>query len=172
MSRAAQILEDVRRDTRPQMYRCINNKCGSVELSPGLRPQDAMQGLGAACASCGSKTEAISGHTTLPGGIINPSSRKGMGESAADKLRDAAMRLHHGPTRDAAKAVKKHVMDKYSDKAPQASGVIKKAKETVAHHAFDPERTKHAAIGAAAVGAGYLGARRAKRRRDRRRGSE
>ena len=77
MSRATQITEDVRRFTRPQTYRCINNQCGSIEMSTGMRPQDMMQGLGTACATCGGKMEAVSGHTSLPGYTAPMSSMRG-----------------------------------------------------------------------------------------------
>lgn len=77
MSRATQILEDVQRQTGRTMYRCINNKCGAVEVSSDLTPSDAMKGIGAQCAACGSKTEAISGHSSLPGYTSGMSSRAG-----------------------------------------------------------------------------------------------
>lgn len=60
------------------VYKCIS--CGYEEQSDDITPKLMMQGVQASCSNCGAKTEAVWGHTSLPGYVAQPS-----GHSLADK---------------------------------------------------------------------------------------
>lgn len=60
------------------VYKCI--ECGFHEQSDDITPKLMMQGVQAQCSQCGAKTEAVWGHTTLPGYLVQPS-----GHSLTDK---------------------------------------------------------------------------------------
>lgn len=85
MSRAKQISEDIKRQTGRTWYHCLNKSCGNVEMSSDMTPTDMLRGHGPACAGCGSKTEAIASHTTLPGHVITagPHNRRNLSTGMA-----------------------------------------------------------------------------------------
>lgn len=60
------------------VYKCI--ECGTHEESDDLTPKLMMQGVQAQCSNCGAKTEAVWGHTSVPGYVNQPS-----GYSLTDK---------------------------------------------------------------------------------------
>jgi len=47
------------------LYKCIS--CGHEEQSEDITPKLMMQGKHAMCSKCGAKSEAVWGHTSLPG---------------------------------------------------------------------------------------------------------
>ena len=52
------------------VYRCV--ECDHEEQSSDITPKLMMQGAQASCTKCGAKTEAVWGHSTLPGYTSQP----------------------------------------------------------------------------------------------------
>lgn len=74
MSRANELLS-----LYEALYRCT--ECGNTEASEDMMPKDMMQGADPICSQCGSVTEAVWGHTTIPGSTGMPDMTHGHDDS-------------------------------------------------------------------------------------------